>query len=178
MSSGTEEKMKKLFNISYFIAKHERPFSDFEDLHKLHMKNGLSLWEIYINDKGCRVLVEAIDGVMKEDESQQVNKQCFISVMADSGTDTSNKDLELVYVRFLENGLPVSRYVAVVELKNADANGVIASINTGMVEFGLENWKSQTVALEVMGLVYMLEGLMELLLSYVWKFPFSLVCIV
>lgn len=37
------------------------------------------------------------------------------------------------------------RYVAVVELKNADANGVIASINTGMVEFGLENWKSQTV---------------------------------
>ena len=39
------------------------------------------------------------------------------------------------------------KYVAVVELKNADANGVIASINTGMVEFGLENWKSQTVAL-------------------------------
>lgn len=32
------------------------------------------------------------------------------------------------------------------ELKNADANGVIASINTGMIEFGLENWKSQTVA--------------------------------
>ena len=26
MSSDTEEKMKKLFNISYFIAKHERPF--------------------------------------------------------------------------------------------------------------------------------------------------------
>ena len=37
------------------------------------------------------------------------------------------------------------KYVAAVELKNADANGVIASINTGMVEFGLENWKSQTV---------------------------------
>lgn len=30
------------------------------------------------------------------------------------------------------------------ELKKADANGVIAS--TGMVEFGLENCKSQTVA--------------------------------
>ena len=29
MSSDNEEKMKKLFNISYFIAKHERPFSDF-----------------------------------------------------------------------------------------------------------------------------------------------------
>lgn len=38
------------------------------------MKNGLSLAETYINEKGCRVFVEAIDGVMKEDESQQVNK--------------------------------------------------------------------------------------------------------
>lgn len=27
-----------------------------------------------IHEKGCRVFVEAIDGVMKEDESQQVNK--------------------------------------------------------------------------------------------------------
>ncbi|KAK2555882.1 hypothetical protein P5673_022544 [Acropora cervicornis] len=82
--------MKKLFNkFSYFIAKHERPSSDFEDLCKLHVKNGLSLGETYSNDI-------AIDGVMKEDESQQVNKQRFISVMADSGTDTSNKDLELV----------------------------------------------------------------------------------
>ena len=30
----------------------------------------LSLGETYINDKGCRVFVEAIDGVTKEDESQ------------------------------------------------------------------------------------------------------------
>ena len=75
-----------------------------------------------------------------------MNKQRFISVMADSRTDTSSKDLELVYVWFLGNGLPVNKYVAVVELKKADANGVIASINTGMVEFGLENWKSRTVA--------------------------------
>ena len=85
MSSAIEEKMKKkLFNISYFIAKHEQPFSDFEDSCKLHVKNGLSLGQTYINDKGCCVFVEAIDGVMKEDESQQVNKQRFISVMADS----------------------------------------------------------------------------------------------
>ncbi|KAK2554058.1 Zinc finger protein 862 [Acropora cervicornis] len=136
-------------NSSFFTgsqAFHIGNINDFEDLCKLHVKNGLSLGETQINEKGCHVFVEAIDGVMKEDESQQVNKRRFISVMADSGTDTSNKDLKLVYIRFLENGLPVNKYVAVVELKKAHAKGVIASINTGMVEFGLENWKSQTVA--------------------------------
>lgn len=39
------------------------------------MKNGLSLGETYINDKGCRVITEAIDGVMKEDEEQLNNVQ-------------------------------------------------------------------------------------------------------
>jgi len=38
---------------------------------------------------------------MKDAESKQVNGSRFISVMADSGTDTCNKDLELVYIRFL-----------------------------------------------------------------------------
>lgn len=32
------------------------------------------------------------------------------------------------------------------ELKNADANAVIASGNTGMIEFGLQSWKRQTIA--------------------------------
>ena len=41
MSPEPEEKMKKLFNISYNIAKCERPFSDFADLCKRHAKNGL-----------------------------------------------------------------------------------------------------------------------------------------
>ena len=60
----------------------------------------------------------------------------------------------------------------------ADAKGVIASINTGMVKFGLENWKSQTVAFGRDGAsVYMLEGLTAFLLRYMWKFPGSLVCI-
>lgn len=37
-----------------------------------------------------------------------MNGSHFISVMADSGTKTSNKDLELAYIRFLENGLPLT----------------------------------------------------------------------
>ena len=44
--------------------------------------------------------------------------------------------------------------------------GVIASVNTGMVEFGLDNWNFKQLPLD----------LMELLLNYVWKFPSSLVC--
>ena len=57
MSSDTEEKMKKLFNISYFIAKHERLFSDFENLCKLHVKNGLSLGRLTLMTKVVVILL-------------------------------------------------------------------------------------------------------------------------
>ena len=151
MSSDTEEKMK-LFYLSYFIATHERPFS--EDLCKLRTKNDLSLGETYINDKGCRVFVEAIDGVMKEDESKQVNKQCFISVMTDSGTDTSKKDHEIVYVSFLENGLPVNKYVA--DLNSKMHMLIVRSLLLILVWLNLA-WKIGKVKqllLEVIALLY------------------------
>ena len=63
------------------------------------------------------------------------------------------------------------------ELKKAGANGVIASINTGMDEFGLEIGKVRQLLLEVMGPVSMLEGLMALFPSYMRKFPGSFMCI-
>ena len=44
-----------------------------------------------------------------QNQSEIMNQSRFISVMADSGTDTSNKDLELVYIRFIENSLPVNK---------------------------------------------------------------------
>jgi len=73
---------------------------DFADLCKLRVKNGLSLGDTYIDDKGCRIFFEAINSVMKDAESKQVNGPRFITVMADRGTDTSNEDLELVYILF------------------------------------------------------------------------------
>lgn len=62
------------------------------------------------------------------------------------------------------------------ELKNADANAVIASGNTGMIEFGLQSWNVKQLPSDLMEQVCMLEDKIELLLNYMWKFPGSLVC--
>ena len=101
VSPHTMEKMKKLFNISYFIASEQPFFCDFADLCKLHVKHGLfwadTKWladlcklhvkhglfwrETYISDKGNFFVMSASND-MEADESWQLNEPTLF-VMAD-----------------------------------------------------------------------------------------------
>ena len=46
----------------------------------------------------------------------------FFSLIGDGGTDSSNKNLEIIYVRMLCNGEPVNKYLMIVELPNGTAD--------------------------------------------------------
>ena len=89
---------KNLDNTTYYIAKSGRPFSDFNQLCILQVKNGVTLGETYLNDKRCREFTEAIAEVMKRDQKETMNnaQSRFFTIMGDGGTDTSNKDLEII----------------------------------------------------------------------------------
>jgi len=63
----TEENLVKPFNTAYYIAKNERPFSDFNQLCMLQVKNGVTLGETYLNDKCCHEF-EAIAEIMELEE--------------------------------------------------------------------------------------------------------------
>lgn len=60
-----------------------------------------------------------------------VGRSRYISVMADSSTDTSTRDLELVYVRYVVDGRPINQFVAVPEMKHATAEGHKEAIEEG-----------------------------------------------
>ena len=92
------DKLEKLFNTTYYIAKSGRPFSDFNQLCILQVKNGVTLGETYLNDKRCREFTEAIAEVMKRDQKETMNnaQPRFFTIMGDGGTDTSNEDLEII----------------------------------------------------------------------------------
>ena len=89
---------KNLDNTTYYIAKSGRPFSDFNQLCILQVKNGVTLGETHLNDKRCREFTEAIAEVMKRDQKETMNnaQSRFFTIMGDGGTDTSNKDLEII----------------------------------------------------------------------------------
>ena len=66
--------------------------------------------------------------------------------MADGATDVGTREVEDVYVRFLENGVPVSKFAGLKECYNAKATGITEAIEEVLNEI-VDNWKQKLVCL-------------------------------
>ena len=87
VSQDVAQKMERLFDIAYFVAKREMLFTSFPHLCHLEIKHGVDLGSTYINDKACENFVLSIATQLKNELSCKLQKCRFVSVMADSATD-------------------------------------------------------------------------------------------
>nr|XP_054763820.1 zinc finger protein 862-like [Lytechinus pictus] len=81
-----------------------------------------------------------------------MNRAKYISilVLVDSSTDSSNKDLELIYLRFVDAGVPVNVLLGLEELKHATAVGHLGALQAG-VEKHIKDWRTSVVGLGTNG---------------------------
>ena len=66
-----------------------------------------------------------------EPEKQSIERARYVSVLADSSTDSSTKDLESVYVRHAATGVPTNVFVGITELETVTAQGHKEAIERG-----------------------------------------------
>lgn len=78
--------------------------------------------------------------------------------MCDGSTDSAVLEQELVYARFLDNGLPVSKFVSIQELKAGNASGIIDGLDAAFehVGFSPSEWREHLVAFGADGAAVML----------------------
>ena len=155
MSKEVSQKMERLFDIAYFVAKREMPFTSFPHLCKLEMKHGVELGNTYINDKACKTFVTAIAGQLKHELSSKLQSSKFISVMADSACDVGVREVEDVYTCHLVKGEIENSFVGLKACENSKAPGIKAAVETAMTEV-FRDWKEKTVALGADGANVML----------------------
>lgn len=146
VSEEVQLKMKKLFEVAYFVAKLELPFTVYESIVSLETKHGVKLGQTYHNDKACKNFITAIVEQFDCDLSRKVTSARFISVMADGATDIGTREVLDVYVKLLENGKAVNTFVALKECPNGKAQGIIEAITLAMGEKD-RNWKDKTACL-------------------------------
>jgi hypothetical protein len=75
--------MEKLFTTAYYVAVHERPFSDFPKLLELQTVNGLSLGDTYCNEMAGKKFVQHIAGTYFDDLQTSLVNSPFISIFSD-----------------------------------------------------------------------------------------------
>ena len=99
-SQDIAESTEKLFRTAYYIAKCNRPYTDYESLVQLQKSNGLKLGCTLHSRASATSIIELISTEMKTKLCQSiVEKDCKFSIMLDESTTSSNKSSLIIYLR-------------------------------------------------------------------------------
>ncbi|XP_056461740.1 uncharacterized protein LOC130401795 [Gadus chalcogrammus] len=128
--------LKVKFTIGYVIAKEEIAFTKFGPRIALHHKNGFNINPTYDNDVRCAEMVGQTAEGIKDTLAAQLQAARYLAVLIDGDTDISNTECEIVYVRFVEDGRPVTRLVGQQALLHAHAQGVLVGTNAAFEALG------------------------------------------
>ena len=153
MSSEQEERYTLLFNIAFTVAKHNFSFRQFEVLCRLQLKNKFDIGTNYQNAASCAQFIKSIAAVQRQGAAEIISKSRFIAVMADGSTDRSVAEQESVFIRYVCNGEPTNRFIALVELTSGNADGVIKAIDTALdlVGVGIDEQRNKLVNINLDG---------------------------
>ena len=140
------------FNATYYLAKKERPFSDYPDLLALHKKNKVkNIGKSYATDRACAVFADSIGGVMKETFQNDIAKARFFCVLNDGSTDSSVKEQELVYILYMSEGVAKVKYLSIESVENATAPAIKDAISEAFKRFGVKEMPKHLLGLNVDG---------------------------
>ena len=150
VSEEVRQKMEKLFDVAYMIAKLELPFTTYPSLWTVEKKHGVLLGNTYQTDKACKNFVIVISDELKDRFSEEIKRARFLGLMADGATDVGTREVEDVYVRFVKDGVPVNKFAGLKECMDAKATGVTEAIKQAINEVD-ESWKQKLVCLRTDG---------------------------
>ena len=107
MADHDKTTLQNRFNSSYYLAKSERPYSDFPGLLELQEKNGVKYRASYCNERAAANFVDVCGEILKETLVDDLLSAKYYSVLMDGSTDASVTEQELIYVLYLsKNGRP------------------------------------------------------------------------
>ena len=110
------------FNMAYYLAKRERPFTDY------------------------------IGAVTKETFAKDFANARYYSILSDGSTDSAVIEQEIVYVLYLSSGgIPAVKYFSIESAENGDADGLKECIISAFNRFGITNFSDRLLGLNVDG---------------------------
>ena len=101
--------MRIRFNSTYYLAKMERPFTDYNNSLWLQIKNKVTgIKPKYEPSNQAALFTDYIGGEMKKSLAESVANAKYFACLSDGSTDSSVTEQEVVYVLFLDNHVSMS----------------------------------------------------------------------
>jgi hypothetical protein len=131
MHSKRFEHLKCLFNIAYYIAKFNKPLTDFKNLIALLNKHDVDtgpgrVVEEYQNDMKCKEFVSVIADIIKQELVKEIKDSSTVSLLLDASTDISTEEELVLYTRYTDKNWKLKEaFVSIIPLQNSTAAGYL-----------------------------------------------------
>ncbi len=152
LDGAAEERVKKKFNIAYFLCKEHLAFAKMNAICKLQETHGIDLGTGYKNEKACAYFVRYIGQSLKESLTEELQRAKFFSIQTDGSSDIANVEEELFLALYCDphghdHKLHVrSRFLTVLQPKSVNASGLFDCFSRAMDSSGT-NWKQKLIGL-------------------------------
>jgi hypothetical protein len=133
--------MHSLFQAAYYVGKEVISFHKFLGLYALLVKVKANMTEkLYHDEKSCGQILFCISSVVQKKVLDRVRDSRFFGIMIDESTDISVTDHLVVFVTFVEEGLPLCVFLGLLHIEEGkkDACIIFETLTKSMKEWGLD----------------------------------------
>uniref|UniRef100_A0A3P9IIB3 DUF4371 domain-containing protein n=1 Tax=Oryzias latipes TaxID=8090 RepID=A0A3P9IIB3_ORYLA len=99
------ETTARVFRTAYYVAKYNKPFTDFESLIDLQETNSINMGRVLHSKTACVDIVDHVASQMKKEiMTKIIQNRSKITVLADESTNVGNKSTLIVFVKASVDG--------------------------------------------------------------------------
>ena len=141
-----------MFNTAYYLAKNERPFSDYAKLLELQEKNRVrGIGKAYLADKKCAEFTKYIANVIRTELDNDLKNCNYFTCLNDGSTDSSITEQEVIYVLYSKDGVPTVRYLSIETINVANAPEIVPLIQDAFQQVNCKDFMDKLVGINVDG---------------------------
>ena len=143
LDDADKGRIKRKFDLSYFMAKEGIAFDKFAPLADLESRHGVDLGFAYKNAPSAKLFTHFIAEAQRQEFFQVLSQSKFCSFLMDGTTDSGNIEQELVVLLLnrkddsKEMITSRTRFFSVGAPKKADANGLIDCLSNSLSPLGI-----------------------------------------
>ena len=112
-------------NTSYFVVKEGLTFLKYSKLCQLQQKNRTDLGSNHYSDRTCAGLASSIANNIKSELKADTENVHFISILSDGSTDKVIIEEEIVYIHYLLDNNPVTKFAGIKNPNKDDTEGIL-----------------------------------------------------
>ena len=151
LDPSAEEKMKKRFDIAYWLCKEKLSFSKMTSLCEIEIRHGVDLGTGYKNNQACASFVHYIAKEQRDQLRSVLAKSRFFSIQGDGSTDSGNVEDELFVVLYFDPSRSDgrvhvrSKLLAVRQPKGGDAKSLFDCLVSALEYVEVSYWRDKLV---------------------------------